>query len=726
MAPCSKRRRQVVVAFDERSDMRSSSLRGGKGASLAEMRALGLPVPSGFTITTTVARGAMQTNVLPKRLQHQLVWGMEKIERATGKKFGDSQNPLLLSVRSGAEVSMPGMMDTILNLGLNDEIAEELSVAYGDSFPQDCWHRFSVMYRTASDCDSVPRDPWTQLHGAIQAVLDSWNSERAVAYRKSQGISEHLGTAVNVQAMVFGNRNERSGTGVVFSRDPNTGAPGLYGEFLPCAQGEDVVSGSHTPMPITAMKEWNSLVFDELSAYVAKLEDHFDTIVDVEFTVEDSKLWLLQCRPAKLSGEAKATFAVHRVFKKRWSKEQAIESVSTEELSALDVRPVFAEKSLAGAEILGTGIAASNGVAVGKVATSSEEAVAMSQAGEDVILLRHETDPKDLPGMLAAKAIVTLKGGATSHAAVVARQLGLPAVVGVESMSNLPAFLSVCGNTGRVYAGRLQVTLPPEHKKEINLFLKWRQARFPEPRIDFGSVHKQICVNRLLAEVYLLERMAQIAKGSRIEYQVVKASHNLLVKTAEMFVCYLAIAVSSELRHAWNYSIFAGHGGVLEKMKENFGIDDLCRRGDEQILETLKNQPVAQQVEYFKQAAALFDCPGWIMSSYGGPKWGAIARAGESFLSGRLNHGVFVDHVFDLRHNGGCLFDKHSMVSSRTVEGKIQHQLDLKRGVSDLASLHYWLLMYASDFYRYDPFSAEFVRLWEEGKRLNLWKEKTK
>lgn len=731
-------RRQVVMTFDERPDLRSSSLRGGKGSHLAGMRALGLPVPAGFTITTTVARGVMQNEGrFPNRLEGQLKRAMEAIEKETGKRFGDVKNPLLLSVRSGAEVSMPGMMDTILNLGMNEQIRDAMASATNEEFAADCYCRFLSMYRDTVGVDVVPSDPQEQLRQAIVAVIASWMSERAVAYRKASGIPERLGTAVTIQTMVFGNRCANSGTGVVFSRDPNTGAPGLYGEFLPQAQGEDVVSGSHTPLPIAQMATWNAGLYNELVSHAALLEEQLDTIVDIEFTIEQGKLYLLQCRPAKLSSEAAATFAVHRVWGKRWDHGKALASLTPAQLESIDTRPCFAvdEMEKAHARIVGKGISASPGAAVGKIATTSEDACAMSARGESVVLVREETTPNDLSGMLVAKAIVTLNGGATSHAAVVARQLGIPATVGIGGgitsfLCGLPddtITLSVCGTSGTVYAGALPV-VAPTHKKEINIFRKWVGNTMPAPRIDFDAVKKRVNVNSVLADVYLLEAMALASKGSALGYETSKLKREVTLETAELFACYLCIAVASELRHVHGRQVWSVISkGEQEQLNNMYMITSNHIRGDEQILEVLKPMTLEQQVEFFRFAAQVFRTAGW-PGRIGGPLWGDIAEAGQLYLTKEINHAVFVDRLFDLRHNGGPIFDKHSMTAVGYNSTLQETLLDEKRSVTGVEELFARLKSYACNYIgraAWDKFfpSQEVLAVWEKGCQTKLWKD---
>lgn len=731
MAQRSKRRRQVVLGFDERPDLRSSSLRGGKGASLADMRALCLPVPPGFTIVTTVARAVMEHGTFPNRLERQLQWGIEKLERDTGKKFGDAQNPLFVSVRSGADQSMPGMMETILNLGMNENTCAAMR-SLDAEFANTSWARFCDMYSktvlelqgASFDASMIPSDPQEQLRQSIAAVIRSWNAPRAVAYRERNGIPHNLGTAVTVQAMVFGNRDKYSGTGVVFSRNPNTGERGMYGECLPGAQGEALVSGERTPIPLSKLRAWNEGLYLELQSYMPILEEHFRSVVDVEFTIESGVLWLLQCRKAKLSSEAKATFAVHQVWDKKWTKQEATSALSAEEVASLEHVPTFAE-DLDDCTTVAEGINASQGAASGHIAFSSEEAIAMKAKGMKVVLVRPSTDPSDLQGMLASDAIVTYNGGATCHAAIVARQLRIPAVVGVSS-HNSPIrrmqsgeLISVCGNTGRVFAGVLQCASKPT-KKEVNLFLRWMRA-FPNPTIDFNAASRREKVNAILMEVYLLEAMMVAAKGTALEKEVSQLRYQTLIATAEFFVAYLAVAVVGELRYAYSGQYMSSPKAEAAKgqLRERFGVDGSQNRGDERILSVLKALRHEDCVAYFTLAAEVFGVAGW-SAAFGGPKWAAIAQAGADFLSGKLDHALFVDHVFDLRHNGGVLFNKHPMVYERTDEVGVREQLDCKRYESDLGLLYAGLEYHAGK----TNLSSEFTKLWARGKSLKLWQKK--
>jgi len=536
-------------------------LLGGKGANLAEMARLGVPVPPGFTITTEVCRYYIEHDgKYPPELEEQVKEGIKHLEEATGRKFGDPETPLLVSVRSGAPVSMPGMMDTILNLGLNDESVKGLAKKTSPRFAHDAYRRLLAMYGSvvlgvkdegeagvdpfdaamealkkekgaASDLDltaedlaelirryketieragkKFPQDPWEQLWGAIGAVFGSWNNERARVYRRLNRIPDTLGTAVNVQAMVFGNLGENSGTGVAFTRDPATGENRFYGEYLLNAQGEDVVAGIRTPQPITvaqktdpsqvALEEAMPEVYGQLLKIRELLERHYRDMQDIEFTIEEGKLYLLQTRTGKRTGFAAVRIAVEMVEEGLITEKEAILRIDpAEQLSQL-LQPIFDPKEKAKAKVLAKGLPAGPGAATGRVALTAEAAVKMAEEGEPVILVRHETSPEDIEGMAAAKGILTSRGGMTSHAAVVARQIGKVAVVGCEGLvvdyenKTLTAggeifkegdWISIDGTTGEVLAGKvptmasevvqvlIEKTLPPEKAPVYRLYEK--------------------------------------------------------------------------------------------------------------------------------------------------------------------------------------------------------------------------------------------------------------
>ena len=491
-------------------------LLGGKGANLAEMTSvLELPVPPGFTISTDACRAYMEGG-WPAGLTDEVAAQVAKLEQAMGKRLGDSAEPLLVSVRSGAKFSMPGMMDTVLNLGLNDDSVEGLAKQTDDErFAYDSYRRFIAMYGRivqgieGSEFDSLldaakekqgvtadsqlgpealrglvaayqdvvlrhtgapfPQDPTDQLRGAIEAVFQSWNGARAIAYRDRERIAHDLGTAVNVQTMVFGNRDDDSGTGVGFTRDPATGAQGAYGDFLVNAQGEDVVAGIRNTEPLSALKDTFPAIFDELLAIFERLEAHYRDMCDTEFTIEQGKLWMLQTRVGKRTGTAALRMAVEMTQGPTWriTEAEAVQRVTAEHLDQM-LHPQFAGT---GHEVIATGLAASPGGAVGRAYFTADGAEAAAGRGERVILVRSETSPEDVHGMIVAEGILTARGGLVSHAAVVARGWGKPAVVGAEGIRisgnsftakgatvNEGDVISLDGTTGRVVLGPVELS----------------------------------------------------------------------------------------------------------------------------------------------------------------------------------------------------------------------------------------------------------------------------
>jgi pyruvate, orthophosphate dikinase len=516
-----------------KADMKN--LLGGKGANLAEMVNIGLPVPAGFTITTEVCTYFYDNKKkYPKELKDQVEASLKKIEKEMGAKFGDPNNPLLVSVRSGARASMPGMMDTILNLGLNDVTVQGvIKNTNNPRFAFDSYRRFVQMYGdvvlglkpvdkhdpdpfeeilenkkreknvkldtelSAEDLKELveefkaaikertghafPNNPMEQLWGAIGAVFGSWMNERAIVYRKLNDIPASWGTAVSVQSMVFGNMGEESGTGVAFTRDPAAGENIFYGEYLFNAQGEDVVAGIRTPLPISELKKDNAKLYKQLDGIRNILEKHYKDMLDIEFTIQQGKLWMLQCRIGKRTGFAAVKMAVDMVKEKLITKEQALLRIEPIQLNQL-LRPIFDqnEKKIAieQGKLLAKGLNAGPGAASGKIALSAEDAEEMAKHGEKVILVRIETSPEDIKGMNAAEGILTARGGMTSHAALVARQMGKVCVAGcgkliinykertvgaegVDTVLNEGDYISIDGSTGEVLIGKLE-TKPSE------------------------------------------------------------------------------------------------------------------------------------------------------------------------------------------------------------------------------------------------------------------------
>ena len=507
-------------------------LLGGKGANLGEMTRVGVPVPPGFTISTDVCRHYLEHRELPEGLDKQVREGLEATERAAGKTFGATEErPLLISVRSGAKVSMPGMMDTILNLGLNDRTVDALARDADDPrFAWDSYRRFVQMYGdivlgidhaafearlvakrndrgveedTELGADDLrdlvveykqlvqekagrafPEDPEEQLWGAIRAVFDSWNNERAIAYRRHNRIPADIGTAVTVQTMVYGNMGDTSGTGVTFTRDPSTGEKKFFGEFLLNAQGEDVVAGIRTPVSIDQMEELLPDAYQELQEIQTRLEDHYKDMQDMEFTVERGRLYLLQTRTGKRTAAAAIRIAVEMVEEGLIDRRTAVQRVEPSHLEQ-QLHPTLDPD--AETEELATGLPASPGAAAGILVFDPEEAVRRSEEGEDVLLVREETSPDDFAGMAAARGVVTSRGGMTSHAAVVARGMGKPCVAGVHDLEidagggcirangtrvDQGDWLTIDGATGRVLVGRVP-TVEPELSDQFQTLMEW-------------------------------------------------------------------------------------------------------------------------------------------------------------------------------------------------------------------------------------------------------------
>ena len=467
-----------VYMLDHPHDISPDDLRGlvgGKAANLNTMTTrLGLPVPPGFVVTTETCTEVLSCG-WPDGLDDEIRAHVARLEEGTGRRFGDSSDPLLVSVRSGAPVSMPGMMDTILNLGLNDATSAGLAAASGDAaFAADCLHRFRAMYRDIVG-SAPPADPWEQLRGAVDAVFRSWNGDRARAYRKREGIPDDLGTAVTVQAMVFGNRGSDSGTGVLFTRNPATGEPVLYGDVLFDAQGEDVVAGTHRTEPFSVLDERLPAVARELRGYAASLERHYTDLCDIEFTIERGRLWMLQVRVGKRSPRAALRIAVDMAQDPGFPLDRA---AAVRRVAALLADPPLVE--IRGTDIpnpLAVGLPASPGVGCGRIVTSTDAALAEADTGHTVILVRSETSPDDVPGMARSAGILTARGGLASHAAVVARGWGIPAVVGASAVEVQEGgvviagralapgdVITIDGSSGEIFAGEVAArrTVAPE------------------------------------------------------------------------------------------------------------------------------------------------------------------------------------------------------------------------------------------------------------------------
>lgn len=513
-------------------------LLGGKGANLAEMTNIGLPVPPGFTITTEVCTQYYASGKrLPDGLMDEIKAALADVEKQMSRTLGGSERPLLLSVRSGAKFSMPGMMDTVLNLGLNPTTVEALIKETGNArFVYDSYRRFIMMFSDVAfglskhkfdeeilkkfkekkgvqydldlDADDMkavseaflehvkqnagrefPTDPLEQLALAVEAVFKSWNTDRAIYYRRTEKIPDEIGTAVNVQSMVYGNAGDDSGTGVAFTRDPSTGEHALFGEYLMNAQGEDVVAGVRTPVPISELQKQSPAVYDEFVRLATTLEKHYKDMQDLEFTIEHDKLFMLQCRSGKRTGPAAVRLAVEMVEEGLITKEEALLRVNGAHLDQL-LHPRIDPAGLKDAQLLATGLAASPGAAVGMVVFDADTAAERGKhggAGEKVLLVRDETNPDDVHGMMAAQGILTARGGKTSHAAVVARGFGIPCVAGAESLKvdvhakqfNVDGvtvkegdLITMDGSTGKVYLGSLPL-IAPEVSGSLGTLMKW-------------------------------------------------------------------------------------------------------------------------------------------------------------------------------------------------------------------------------------------------------------
>ena len=510
---------KYVYDFSE-GDKSMKDLLGGKGANLAEMTKLGLPVPPGFTITTEACRAYLKDSTVPESLATEVTRALRGVEDKMGRRLGDPSDPLLVSVRSGAKFSMPGMMETVLNIGLNDESVLGLAAVSGNErFAWDSYRRLIQMFgKTVLDIDGdlfsdalddlkaergvkgdteltaedlkglvetfkgivkeqtgndFPQDPRTQMDMGIEAVFRSWNTERARIYRRRERIPHDLGTAVNICTMVFGNMGENSGTGVCFTRDPSSGHSGVYGDYLENAQGEDVVAGIRNTLALSDLERINKPVYDELRAIMRKLETHYRDMCDIEFTVERGKLWMLQTRVGKRTAAAAFRIATQLLGEKLITRDEALGRVTGDQLTQL-MFPQFDAK--AEKELIARGMAASPGAAVGKIAFDNAQAIEAAEKGIKTVLVRRETNPDDLPGMVAAEGVLTARGGKTSHAAVVARGMGKTCVCGAESLVIDAAAgtvtigdlvltaddtIAIDGQTGEIFRGEVPVTDSP-------------------------------------------------------------------------------------------------------------------------------------------------------------------------------------------------------------------------------------------------------------------------
>ena len=605
---------KFVYQFRE-GDGSMRELLGGKGANLAEMTRLGMPVPQGFTVTTEACTKYYEDGeTIAPEIVEEIMANIKEMEKVTGKTFGDLENPLLVSVRSGARASMPGMMDTILNLGLNDKVVEAFAKKTNNPrFAYDSYRRFIQMYSdvvmevgkkyfeelidemkeargvkldtelTADDLKELaeqfkaeykekigadfPSDPKEQLMGAIKAVFRSWNNPRAIVYRRMNDIPGSWGTAVNVQSMVFGNMGETSGTGVAFTRNPSTGEKALYGEFLMNAQGEDVVAGIRTPQSIDQLKNVMPEVYEQFVDIADRLEKHYGDMQDMEFTIEDKKLYMLQTRNGKRTAQAALKIAVDLVHEGMATKEQALLKVEPKQLDAL-LHPQFDAAALKAAKPVAHGLPASPGAACGRAYFTAEKACAEAKNGK-VVLVRLETSPEDIEGMNAAQGVLTVRGGMTSHAAVVARGMGTCCVAGCGDIKmheeegyfmigdirvNEGDPISIDGSTGNVYLGEIK-TVEAEMTGDFGLFMSWADEvrtlkvrtnadtpRDAEQAVRFGAEGIGLCrTEHMFFEGDRIKAVREMIVSSTVEQRKVALEKLLPMQRSDFEAIFMAM-----------------------------------------------------------------------------------------------------------------------------------------------------------------------------------------
>lgn len=779
---------RLVFAFDKGHEGSfDADLRGGKGLGLSHMKLLNKPVPSGATVVTQVSRRFERTGRLPDRLAFEVVEAIRAIEAETGCGFGDIEKPLLLSVRSGAPVSIAGTMDTVLNVGLTRQCIPALSRRAGQKFAWDCYRRYLTMFAVtvlgvsrevfeaplkaamkkagverdselgAADLESLcielehifarqtgmrlPNDPYEQLAFAIVTVLESWRSERACALREEESISPLLGTAVNLQVMVFGNKGEDSGTGVVFSANPMTGEDGMFGELLSNAQGEDVVSGTRNAGSVEDLCRTMPQLYNELVEHAADLSDFYQEMVEVEFTIESGVLYLLQVRKAKRAKQAAINFAVNQVKRGFWIEEDGIMSIGSlhegSDCSALGnarFKPECLDDAIRGGYM--SGIPASPGVVSGRVYFTLEGALAAIERGEDVILTRLDTCPGDLPVMLKSKGIVTACGGVTSHAALVARGRHIPAIVAcgftieadtlttdlyVDGLKQEGASLTVAegdlvsidGQSGIVVPGIVEIEAT-EDSQNVGLVRKWyseTELRLTPSFLDQSLADYRWDINLWHNDFYLLNSMSASSTGSDFHVQVVVKQTEVEFCLAQILTCYLAIAVYSELNHLPRLAKEIGRPGCT---LVNLGELDEALTNLEKMRRLAKTDWF-YQVEVFRLASHAFLDNGG-SSGFCGRPWSLIAAAPAQYLAGVLPASIYIDHVFDLKHNGGRLFDKSGMVAIN--ENLLRHQLEIKKSVSDTSALYTQLT------HCYSSVSPAVLELYDQGAELGLWQKR--
>lgn len=658
-----KSRKLVYLIGDQLPQEDAIETFGGKGASLDRMVSLGAPVPPGIKISTSLARALEEHHKCPKRFWPQFNRAFAQFEQQTGCQLGNPDKPLVVSVRSGARQSMPGMMDTVLNIATRED-----------------------------------------LESAIEQVLLSWDSDLAAQYRAKYQIPYWWGTGIVVQQMVFGNKDLRSCTGVIFSRDTNTGENKPTGEFLVCAQGHDLVNGEQTPQSIDQLQEWDPLIYDELIDWTQRLEREFDDVVDVEFTVESGKLYLLQCRKAKMSAKARAVSAVHFVWEDRWTKQQAVQSLPKAKLRDLSKQEIE-EYSLISARrgLVYKGIAASPGAVVGIIAQTATEISSIQGSGHKAIFWAKKTYPEHLKLMMAADAIITEEGGMSCHAALTARDLGKPCIVGLGKTSDSwsGCLHTMSGTTGEFFPGySAELTNDGRIGKELGLFQKWTWALASwedvESKIDFALVERKQDPLEMVASFYLTEALATQAKETTFACEANRLQEEIHGQIAAQLATYLILACAGEARHALRILVGMDEDSAEEKFY-NFLRDTLSLSSgrdrwaridaQEKIVAYLSTRGGADVIAFLRGACTLFSYHGW-ESAFGGKKWANIAEAALMYLCGEIPRRTFIDHTFDLHHNTGSVFGKHPMASGDKRKAlQLKKAQDAKHGAIDIREL---------------------------------------
>ncbi len=733
------RRRLVVPAWD---DLQSTSYAlGGKGHGITRLMALGLPTPPALVVSTSLCRSYQETGTLPKRFNEQLARELEALERKTGKRFGDPLNPLLVSVRSGAMISMPGMMETVLNVGLTPAVSDALEEKFGEQFITDCHrHLISALGGTRYDRHDERGSALRQLREAIMKVLWSWNSPRAKAYRREHNIDERLGTAVTIQAMVFGNRvgSGESGTGVAMSHHPDTAEPGLFGNYLPSAQGHDLVSGAVTPESISTLTDRCPEYATILTEALGVLETEVGGPVEVEFTVEDGTLYFLQFRAAKLSPEATIINLVRRKESGNMTRDEVVEAVPewvAEAVSEGDMLyPDYLVecKTTAAAMCLAQGDGIGRFAAYGATATTEEEAIHYQKTGEPYILVRETTTPDDFELMLGAVGIITKEGGSTCHAAMVARHQGIPAVIGIgdEDFHELthPFGWDMFGNGGRTVtldaaSGKVLLGKHPMIKREVgrevSLFHKWRQTG--KPVIQPELCQEEFATNTALNDFYLAEAMLKACTDEALAAKIRRVHKQLTTRTSAVFSTYLALAVASEVTYADRSIRSLGLSPELQHQYAMLKAQVTLQHRDKwsglvapEIAHELAAATPVQVRVFFTICRRVFAEGSW-GGSVGGTAWAEIARVGELFWNGDIAAETFVDRVFDLRHNTDTVLNKHRMVYRRSMSWMLTQQLDIKR--RELSVTNKWAALTAV----HNDVNQQLIELFAEGQQKGVW-----